>query len=135
MDENIPTSRIYYNITDYPNFLFVLFDFNSYCVLLNYKDKIKTLLAENLEFNSNAKYILNGIILSPYDNYFTYFINKIHVKNLPKELGFYKKYFYDDLMFGNRFIEVEKFVYLFDGKIFGLKLIPYLAIYGKIHNY
>ena len=35
-------------------------------------------------------------------------------------------------MFGSRFIEVEKFDYLFDEKkIFGLKLIPYLAIYEK----
>ena len=69
LDENMPKSRIDYNITDYPNFLFVLFDFNSYHLLLNYKDKIKTLLVENLEFTSNANYILNGIILSPYDNH------------------------------------------------------------------
>ena len=133
LDENTPTSCIYYNITDYPNFLFVLFDFNSYHVLLKYKDKIKNLLVENLKFNSNVKYILNGIILSPYDNHFTYFINKIHIKNLTKELDFNKNYYYDDLMFGNRFIEVEKFDYLFDEKkIFGLKLIPYLAIYEKL---
>ena len=116
LDENTPTSRIYYNITDYPNFLFVLFDFNSYHALLKYKDKIKNLLVENLEFNSNVKYMLNGIILSPYDNHFTYFINKIHVKNLPKELSYYKNYYCDDLMFENRFIEVEKFDYLFDEK-------------------
>ena len=97
--------------------------------MLKYKDKIKNLLVENLEFNSNVKYMLNGIILSPYDNHFTYFINKIHVKNLPNELSIYKNYYYDDLMFENRFIEVEKLDYLFDKKKY---LVPFLAIYEKI---
>ena len=121
-DKNTPTSRTYYNVTDYPNILFVLFDFNTYHILLKYKDKIKNLLVENLEFNSNVKYMLNGIILSPYDNHFTYFINKIHVKNLTNELSFYKNYYYDDLMFENRFIKVEKFDYLFDKKNIWLKI-------------
>lgn len=58
----------------------MLFDFSSYNILLNYLDKIKVLLVENIEFTKKDKFILKRFIASPYNNHFTLFINKIKKK-------------------------------------------------------
>ena len=130
--ENILTSRIFYNITGYPNFLFILFDFSSYNNLLLYIYKIKALLVEYIEFTSNDKFILKGFIASPYNNHFTLFINKLNIKNILPELNLNKCYYYDDLMFENKFVEIDNLECLFNKIKFGFTIVPYLALYEKV---
>ena len=125
LDENTPTSRIYYNITDYPNFLFVLFDFNSYHALLKYKDKIKNLLVENLEFNSNVKYMLNGIILSPYDNHFNTFIFNPLGSSINNHFSSNFIYYHDDQLNNGNIVAINN---VNEWKTIG---IPYILIYKK----
>ena len=67
-----PTSRIYYYIDQYPEFIFILLDLGSHMKLLANKHKIIKLTKNELKFSDVNIYNLSGVIMSPKSNHFTF---------------------------------------------------------------
>jgi len=158
LGEEFPTCNIYYNITNYPQFLFVLFDLNSYSNLKINRNEINKLLKDELDFNDINKYTLKGCVTSPYHNHFTFYINRLYIQNVPNELVNGKNYYiikciiniyfilknkiilfyssnsnryYDSNKFNNRFMEIKSLEDLnLNDDYF---VIPYLLIYSKLN--
>ena len=61
LGKNFPSSRISYQILNYPKFLFILFDIRSYNQLLNNKELVRKLYIEYLNFTETDKYILKNV--------------------------------------------------------------------------
>ena len=80
LGKNFPSSRITYQILNYPQFLFILFDLRSYNQLLQNKEALKKIFREQLKFTDKDNYILKGCVTSPSYNHFTFYINKLKIK-------------------------------------------------------
>ena len=132
LGDNFPTCNIFYTVSNYPKFLFVLFDLRSYSQLkLNYKEICK-LLVEEINFTDKDKYVLKGCVTSPSHNHFTFYINNLNIKDELEEINNNKNYYYDCNKFNNLFLEVNSIKDLiFNDDYF---VIPYLAIYSKLNS-
>ena len=56
LGEDCKTCMIAFNITEYPHFLFILFDFINYVDLLSNIEKIKKFIKEDIILGDNNKY-------------------------------------------------------------------------------
>ena len=129
LGKNFSSSRISYQILNYPKFLFILFDNSSYNQLLNNKELVRKLYIEYLNFTETDKYILKGCVTSPSYNHFTFFINKIKIKDIIDELELNNNYYYDDVQF-NGYFQTFKNNNIYE--LLTKNIIPYLLIYEKI---
>ena len=77
--QDYPISRIYYYIDQYPKFLFVLFDLGSFMQLLTNKQNILKLIKNELKFSDVNIYNLSGVMMSPKNNHFTFYINSLNI--------------------------------------------------------
>ena len=131
LGDNFPTCNIFYTVSNYPNFIFILFDLPSYSQMkINYKEICK-LLVEEIIFTDKDKYILKGCITSPYHNHFTFYINNLYIKDELEEINNNINYYYDSNKFNNLFLEVKSIKDLIINDDYFV--IPYLAIYSKIN--
>ena len=133
LGENTPSCRIYYNIINYPKYLFILFDFSSYTQILKNEIYIKNLLVPNIEFKNTIKYRLKRYITAPYANHFTFIIYNLDTNNIPNNLIRHHNYYYDDNDYNNRFLEFDKLENLYKFIKSGYKIIPYLAVFEKFN--
>ena len=92
LGDNFPTARITYQIVNYPQFLFVLFDMRSYHGLKQKKELIKKMFTEDLKLTEKDYYKLKGCVTCPGYNHFNIFINKLIIKNESNELELNKNY-------------------------------------------
>ena len=131
MGDNFHTCRIYYNITKYPKYLFVLFDLPSYSQLKLHYNLIKNLLAKDIVFTDRDKYKLKGYVTAPGNNLFTFYINQLDIMDKSVELE-KKNYYYDDMNFNHLFLKIENMEDLnYDNEDYFI--VPYLAIYEKVN--
>lgn len=130
--DNFNTCRIYYNITKYPKYLFILFDLRSYHQLKLHYNFIKKLLAKDISFTNRDQYKLKGCVTVPGNNHFTFFINNLDIKDKPNALEKNKNYYFDDMKFNHLFLEIENLEDLIceNDDYF---IVPYLAIYEKLN--
>ena len=133
LGENTTSCRIYYNIINYPKYLFILFDFSSYTQILKNEIYIKNLLVPNIEFKNTIKYRLKGCITAPYANHFTFIIYNLDTNNIPNNLIRHHNYYYDDNDYNNRFLEFDNLENLYKFIKSGYKIIPYLAVFEKFN--
>ena len=128
LGSNFPTSRVSYKIINYPKFLFVLFDFRSYYQLDQTQEALKKLYIENLNITEKDRYFLKGCVTSPSYNHFTFFINKLNMKDNINDLELEKNYYYDDQKFNGNFqLYNNNDIY----EIFNHNIFPYILIYEK----
>ena len=77
--EDVFCLKIKYNIISYPEFIFILFDFQ-YSELNKFNDQNFKLIEEKLVLNINTEYKLSGIIAAPsYNHYNTIVFNPIGI--------------------------------------------------------
>ena len=77
--EDVFCLKIKYNIISYPEFIFILFDFQ-YSELNKFKDQNFKLIEEKLVLNINTEYKLSGIIATPsFNHYNTIVFNPIGI--------------------------------------------------------
>ena len=79
---NIKTAKIYYNITEYPTYLFILFDLKNHDNLKEKLEGIKRLTKIIIRFSNKTIYYLKGFISCPYMNHYTVYINNLDLLNL-----------------------------------------------------
>lgn len=82
LGEKFNICRIYYKIASFSKFLFILFDFNSYDMLLEHFSEIKKLSVLTLKFIDKYAYKLSGVVITPYTGYFTFYINSLNMPNV-----------------------------------------------------
>ena len=123
--EDVLCLKIKYNIETYPEFLFILFDFQ-YSDLVKNKDNIFNLLDSKIAFNLKTEYKLVGIIAAPKNNHYNVIIfNPIGVLNTAFSAN---NIYYHDGMLNNGRITTLKVGE--DWKRIG---IPYIALYKKLN--
>ena len=123
--EDVLCLKIKYNIETYPEFLFILFDFQ-YSDLVKNKDNIFNLLDSKIAFNLKTEYKLVGIIAAPKNNHYNAIIfNPIGVLNTAFSAN---NIYYHDGMLNNGRITTLKVGE--DWKRIG---IPYIALYKKLN--
>ena len=122
--EDVLCLKIKYNIESYPEFLFILFDFQ-YSELVKNKENIFNLLDNKLAFNLKTEYKLVGIITAPKNNHYNAVIfNPIGVIN--SYFSANNIYYHDGMLNGGRIVALKKGE---DWKNIG---IPYIALYKKL---
>ena len=122
--EDVLCLKIKYNIESYPEFLFILFDFQ-YSELVKNKENIYKLLDNTIAFNLKTEYKLVGIIAAPKNNHYNAIIfNPIGVLNTNFTAN---NIYYHDGMINNGRISTLKMGE--DWKKIG---IPYIALYKKL---
>ena len=84
---------------------------------------------EQLKFTDKDNYILKGCVTSPSYNHFTFYINRLKIKDNFGELELNKNYYYDDDQYNGNF-QLFDTNDLFD--IFNRNIFPYLLVYEKI---
>jgi len=123
--EDVLCLKIKYNIEAYPEFIFILFDFQ-YMELVKNKENIFNLLDSKLAFNLKTEYKLVGIIATPKNNHYNVIVfNPIGVLNT--------NFTANNIYYHNG--------YLNNGRISTLKIvgdwkrigIPYIALYKKLN--
>ena len=133
LGENVNTCRIYYHITNYSKFIFILFDFNEYNKLLEKFFEIKKLSKLSLKFTDNINYNLVWVVITPYSDHFCFYINNLNMKNIPNNLNNNENYYYDNLDNSSYFIKIDSFEALLNNSY--ENYIPYILIYEKIWIY
>ena len=122
--EDVLCLKIKYNIKSYPDFLFILFDFQ-YTELVKHKENIFKLLDNEIAFNLTTEYKLVGIITAPKRNHYnTIIFNPVDVINT--NFSSNNIYYHDGM--------------LNEGRILAIKIgedwrnigIPYIALYKKL---
>ena len=124
-NEDVLCLKITYNILKYPEFLFLLFDFQ-YQDLVRYKDNIFNLLENRIVLNINAEYKLIGVISAPNRNHY----NTVIFNPIGSTINSYftaNNIYYHDGMRNGGHIEAIKSEE--DWKAIG---IPYIALYKKL---
>ena len=114
--EDVLYLKIKFNIISYPQFLFLIFDFQ-YSVLRNKKEQIFELIVDHLVLIINAEYKLSGIIAAPSYNPISLTINSHFTPD--------KIYYHDGLYNQGNLGQINENM---DWKNIG---IPYIALYKK----
>ena len=124
-NEDVLCLKIKYNIISYPEFLFIIFDFQ-YSGLVDYKEKIFKLLDDIIVLNINIEYKLSGIIAVPsYNHYNTIIFNPSGV-TINKEFTPDKIYYHDGMRNNGKIIQIDEKM---NWKNVG---IPYIVLYKKL---
>jgi hypothetical protein len=127
-NEDVLCLKIKYNIISYPNFIFLIFDFQ-YTELNKNKAQIYKLIEDRLVLNLDAEYKLSGIISVPSFNlYNTIIFNPIGL-SINTNFNPSKIYYHDGLDNNGKISEIDENM---NWKDIG---IPYIALYKKIDNY
>ena len=122
--EDVLCLKIKYNVESYPEFLFILFDFQ-YSELVKNKENIFKLLDNKIAFNQTTEYKLVGIITAPKRNHYnTIIFNPIGVINT--NFSSNNIYYHDGMINEGRILPLKKGE---DWKKIG---IPYIALYKKL---
>ena len=125
--EDVLCVKIKYNITEFPIFIFLLFDFQ-YSDLYKYKDNIYKLIEETITLSINAEYKLLGVIAAPnYNHYNTIIFNPIgqtiHNSFTPNKI-----YYHDEMKNKRKIMSITNGT---DWRSLG---IPYIVLYKKLNN-
>ena len=122
--EDVLCLKIKYNVESYPEFLFILFDFQ-YSELVKNKENIFKLLDNKIVFNLTTEYKLVGIITAPKRNHYnTIIFNPLGVLNT--NFSSNNIYYHDGMISEGRILPLKKGE---DWKKIG---IPYIALYKKL---
>ena len=125
--EDVLCTKVKYNILDYPNYMFLLFDMQFHD-LYNYSKEIFKIVEDDIVLNIKVEYKLVGIISAPKANHFNCIIfNPLGITIDP----FFKssKIYYHDGELNNG--NVASLGQNDDWKKIG---IPYIAIYKKLDD-
>ena len=118
------TTLINYKISEFSDFLFIIFDMSYNDICLNISN-IKEIIKEEIKFNDDIKYFLSSIICIPYEDHFTIYLHKIEdIKNIDKENLFC--YYHDDIDNNGDIIILKDLNNLYN------LAKPYIIIYKKI---
>ena len=125
-NEDVLCQKIKYNILSYPNFIFLLFDFQ-FSDLYKFRDQIFKLIEEKLVLNSYIEYKLSGIIAAPsYNHYSTIIFNPmgstINSHFTPNNI-----YYHDGMLNNGKIMPISEGL---DWKTLG---IPYIVLYKKLN--
>jgi len=128
LDQVYPTSSIYYYINIQYFYLYILFDLGSYIQLLTNKRNITKLAKNELKFSDVNIYNLSGVIMSPKNNHFTFYINSLnnHVNSFTENILENSNFYYYDDDNNCRFLKIDNL-----NELFNRDLIPYILIYEK----
>ena len=124
-NEDVLCLKIKYNIISYPNFIFLIFDFQ-YTELNKNKAQIYKLIEDRLVLNLDAEYKLSGIISVPsFNHYNTIIFNPIGL-SINTNFNPSKIYYHDGLDNNGKIAEIDENM---NWKDIG---IPYIVLYKKI---
>ena len=122
--DNYQSTVIKYNIIDYPQFLFIIFD-SDYEGLKKNKDKIFNLVDDTILLGFNINYKLACIIASPYDNHFNTIIFNPLGSSINNHFSPNFIYYHDDQLNNGNIVAINN---VNEWKTIG---IPYILIYKK----
>ena len=126
-NEDVISPKIKYNIISYPQFLFLIFDFQ-HPQLKNKKEQIFKLIVDHLVLNINAEYKLSGIIAAPsYNHYNTIIFNPLG-RSINKYFTPNNIYYHDGMCNNGCIVALKK------GEDWKNKGIPYIALYKKLED-
>ena len=125
VNEDVLCQKIKYNLLSYPEFLFLLFDFQ-YTELEIYKSQIYKLVEEKFTLNIKVEYKLIGMIAAPSINHYNTIIfnqigQTINPNFIPTNI-----YCLDGSRNGGKILELKK------GEDWRIKGIPYRVLYNKL---
>lgn len=126
---NIKSLDVSYFLRNYPQFLSLIFDYNSYNLFIKKEKRNLSKISNTIKIKDNEIYNLVGGIKMSNNIHFTCFINKFnYLPNFSNNFDPRNLYYHDEIKNKGYFLEFNNYDELFN---MNKKVVPYILLYEK----